>query len=60
MTISNPNNWSVPSIQSIEVQGEYLKYEDCDYDLSSHPENSFTKDEMEYYLKFYIDNIDNI
>lgn len=53
MTISNCNTWSVPMIDEIWVDGEELNLKDCEYDWEKHPENPFTKEEMEYYLEFY-------
>jgi len=43
-------------VKSIEIDGEYLDYEDCDYDLMSHPKNTFTEEE----IKPFIDNYNKI
>ena len=59
MTISNANNTSFIDIETIEVDGEELDCEDYEYDWNKHPENPFTKEEMEYYLELYKQNLEN-
>lgn len=56
MTISNANITSSIDIETIELDGEDLKIEDSNYDWEKHPENPFTKEEMDYYLEFYKQN----
>lgn len=56
MTISRSNNLSIPLINRIEIMGEDLKWEDCEYDWEKHKNNPFTKEEMNYYLEFYKEN----
>ena len=40
-------------VHSIEVDGEPLDHNECDYDLSSHPRNTFTEEEIDYFIKHY-------
>jgi hypothetical protein len=59
MTISRNNNWSVAEVVSIEVDGEKLEEdEECYYNLKYHSDNPFTEEEIEYYLKFYEEQVD--
>ena len=58
MTISRNNNMSIVEIASIEIDGEKLEEdEECYYDLRYHSDNTFTEEEIEYYLKLYEDKI---
>ena len=59
MTISRNNNCSVAEVVSIEVDGQKLEEdEECYYNLKYHSDNPFTEEEIEYYLKFYEEQID--
>ena len=59
MTISRNNNWSVAEVASIEVDGQKLEEdEECYYNLKYHSDNPFTEEEIEYYLKFYEEQVD--
>ena len=42
-----------PDVFRIEIDGEDLPFEECDYDLIAHPKNTFTDEEVTYYLKAY-------
>ena len=56
MTISKGNNGCI-DIDSIEIDGEKLDYEDCEYDLLSHQNNTFTQEEYEYFRDKYFEII---
>lgn len=59
MTISRNNNLSEIEIASIEVDGQKLEEdEECYYNLKYHSDNPFTEEEIEYYLKFYEEQVD--
>ena len=54
MTISRNNNMSTVEVASIEIDGEQLvEDEECYYDLKHHSDNTFTEEEIDYYIKFY-------
>ncbi len=58
MTISRNNNMSVVEVASIEIDGEKLvEDEECYYDLRYHSDNTFTEEEIEYYIKFYEEQV---
>ncbi len=58
MTISRNNNMSVVEVASIEIDGEKLvEDEECYYDLKYHSDNTFTEEEIEYYIKFYEEQV---
>jgi hypothetical protein len=52
MTISRGNNGKV-DIDSIEIDGEKLEDEEYNYNLLSHPKNTFTQDEANYFIENY-------
>ncbi len=58
MTISRNNNMSTVEVASIEIDGEKLvEDEECYYDLRYHSNNTFTEEEIEYYIKFYEEQV---
>lgn len=52
MTIT-PGKYSNPSIVLIELMGEKFDYDDCNYDWKKLKNNSFTSEEMDFYVKNY-------
>ena len=52
MTI-NRGPYGRVDVDSIEIEGEKLEYEDCDWNLLAHPKNTFTTDEASYFIKHY-------
>ena len=58
LTINRGNNGKV-DIDSIEIDGEKLQYDECNYDLLSHPKNTFTSDEVNYFIENYDEIISN-
>ena len=56
MTISKGNDGYI-DIDSIEIDGERIDHKDCKYNLLSHPKNTFTQDEYEYFRDIYIEII---
>ena len=58
MTISRNNYMSTVEVASIEIDGEKLvEDEGCYYDLRYHSDNTFTEEEIEYYIKFYEEQV---
>ena len=56
MTISKFNDGLV-DLDSIEINGEKLDIKDCEYNLLSHPNNTFTQEEYEYFRDKYFEII---
>ena len=40
-------------VDAVEINGENLELEDCDYDFFKHPNNTFTQEETDYFIENY-------